>query len=110
MEITEANGELDIEEIIKTAREAATTSSRDWILKQIKGAGSDEKKLERSTRTTGQPTQQEVRYHPLKQGSDREIQAEARKKGSRERRASPRKLQPRGQARRRIHQMVSKSA
>ncbi|KAJ1129035.1 hypothetical protein NDU88_007406 [Pleurodeles waltl] len=36
MEITEANGELDLEEIIK----AATTRSKDWILKQIKGAGS----------------------------------------------------------------------
>ncbi|KAJ1187955.1 hypothetical protein NDU88_004720 [Pleurodeles waltl] len=44
MEIAEANGELDIEEIIKGAREAATTHSKDWILKQIKGAGSDEKK------------------------------------------------------------------
>ncbi|KAJ1150079.1 hypothetical protein NDU88_002877 [Pleurodeles waltl] len=44
MEIAEANGELDLEEIIKAAREAATTRSKDWILKQIKGAGSDEKK------------------------------------------------------------------
>ncbi|KAJ1145928.1 hypothetical protein NDU88_012211 [Pleurodeles waltl] len=44
MEITEANGELDIEEIIKAAREAATTRSKDWILKQIKGAGAEEKK------------------------------------------------------------------
>ncbi|KAJ1119890.1 hypothetical protein NDU88_008074 [Pleurodeles waltl] len=43
MEIAEANGELDLEEIIKAAREAATTCSKDWILKQIKGAGSDEK-------------------------------------------------------------------
>ncbi|KAJ1156004.1 hypothetical protein NDU88_008729 [Pleurodeles waltl] len=40
MEITEANGELDLEEIIKAAREAATTRSKDWILKQIRGAGS----------------------------------------------------------------------
>ncbi|KAJ1100332.1 hypothetical protein NDU88_005418 [Pleurodeles waltl] len=44
MENTEANVELDIEEIIKAAREAATTRSKDWILKQIRGAGSDEKK------------------------------------------------------------------
>ncbi|KAJ1129701.1 hypothetical protein NDU88_008067 [Pleurodeles waltl] len=44
MEIAEANGELDLEEIIKAAREAATTRSKDWILKQIKGAGADEKK------------------------------------------------------------------
>ncbi|KAJ1131542.1 hypothetical protein NDU88_009878 [Pleurodeles waltl] len=43
MEITEANRELDLEEIIKAAREAATTPSKDWILKQIKGAGSGEK-------------------------------------------------------------------
>ncbi|KAJ1084509.1 hypothetical protein NDU88_004656 [Pleurodeles waltl] len=33
--------ELDIEEIIKAAREAATTRSKDWILKQIKGIGTE---------------------------------------------------------------------
>ncbi|KAJ1124732.1 hypothetical protein NDU88_003181 [Pleurodeles waltl] len=56
MENADANVELDIEEIIKAAREAATTHSKDWILKQIKGAGSDEKKTrdERDDiRTTG---------------------------------------------------------
>ncbi|KAJ1146057.1 hypothetical protein NDU88_012339 [Pleurodeles waltl] len=46
MEITEANGGLDLEEIIKAAREAATTRSKDWILKQIRGAGSSEKETE----------------------------------------------------------------
>ncbi|KAJ1116835.1 hypothetical protein NDU88_005040 [Pleurodeles waltl] len=39
MEIMETNGELDLVEIIKAAREAATTRSKDWILKQIRGAG-----------------------------------------------------------------------
>ncbi|KAJ1104656.1 hypothetical protein NDU88_002066 [Pleurodeles waltl] len=33
--------ELDIEENIKAAREAATTRSKDWILKQIKGVGAE---------------------------------------------------------------------
>ncbi|KAJ1150373.1 hypothetical protein NDU88_003167 [Pleurodeles waltl] len=33
--------ELDIEEIIKAAREAATTRSKDWILKQIKGISTE---------------------------------------------------------------------
>ncbi|KAJ1198950.1 hypothetical protein NDU88_002788 [Pleurodeles waltl] len=46
MEITEANGGLDLEEIIKAAREAATTRSKDWILKQIRGAGSSKKETE----------------------------------------------------------------
>ncbi|KAJ1170934.1 hypothetical protein NDU88_002805 [Pleurodeles waltl] len=43
MEIAETNGALDLEEIIKAAREAATTRSTDWILKQIKGAGEEER-------------------------------------------------------------------
>ncbi|KAJ1121048.1 hypothetical protein NDU88_009176 [Pleurodeles waltl] len=42
MEIVETNRELDLEEIIKAAREAATTRSKDWILKQIRGAGAGE--------------------------------------------------------------------
>ncbi|KAJ1156205.1 hypothetical protein NDU88_008929 [Pleurodeles waltl] len=46
MEIAEANGGLDLEEIIKAAREAATTRSKDWILKQIRGAGSSEKETQ----------------------------------------------------------------
>ncbi|KAJ1119988.1 hypothetical protein NDU88_008171 [Pleurodeles waltl] len=45
MEIVETNGELDLEEIIKAAREAATTRSKDWILNQIKGAGASEEEL-----------------------------------------------------------------
>ncbi|KAJ1126389.1 hypothetical protein NDU88_004797 [Pleurodeles waltl] len=36
------NQELDIEEIIKAAREAAVTHSKDWILKQIRGDGASE--------------------------------------------------------------------
>ncbi|KAJ1125460.1 hypothetical protein NDU88_003892 [Pleurodeles waltl] len=36
------NQELDIEEIIKAAREAAATCSKDWILKQIWGDGVSE--------------------------------------------------------------------
>ncbi|KAJ1217596.1 hypothetical protein NDU88_005189 [Pleurodeles waltl] len=39
MENHGANLELDIEEIIKEARKAATTHSKDWILRQIRGAG-----------------------------------------------------------------------
>ncbi|KAJ1170382.1 hypothetical protein NDU88_002259 [Pleurodeles waltl] len=42
MENSGAIMELDIEEIIKAAREAATARSKDWILKQIKGIGTDE--------------------------------------------------------------------
>ncbi|KAJ1143712.1 hypothetical protein NDU88_010017 [Pleurodeles waltl] len=45
MEIVETNGELDLEKIIKAAREAATTRSKDWILNQIKGAGASEEGL-----------------------------------------------------------------
>ncbi|KAJ1152467.1 hypothetical protein NDU88_005242 [Pleurodeles waltl] len=45
MERVETNGELDLEEIIKAPREAATTRSKDWILKQIKGAGTGEEDL-----------------------------------------------------------------
>ncbi|KAJ1129489.1 hypothetical protein NDU88_007857 [Pleurodeles waltl] len=37
-----ASTELDIEEIIKAAREAATTHSKDWILQQIRGSGTTE--------------------------------------------------------------------
>ncbi|KAJ1144094.1 hypothetical protein NDU88_010396 [Pleurodeles waltl] len=33
--------ELDIEEILKAAREVATTRSKDWILKHIKGIGTE---------------------------------------------------------------------
>ncbi|KAJ1209658.1 hypothetical protein NDU88_005031 [Pleurodeles waltl] len=36
------NQEHDIEEIIKAAREAAATHSKDWILKQIRGDGASE--------------------------------------------------------------------
>ncbi|KAJ1103865.1 hypothetical protein NDU88_001286 [Pleurodeles waltl] len=36
------NQELNIEEIIKAAREAAATHSKDWILKQIRGNGASE--------------------------------------------------------------------
>ncbi|KAJ1084577.1 hypothetical protein NDU88_004723 [Pleurodeles waltl] len=41
MENSGAMADLDIEEIIKAAREAATTRSKDWILKQIKGVGTE---------------------------------------------------------------------
>ncbi|KAJ1100099.1 hypothetical protein NDU88_005188 [Pleurodeles waltl] len=41
MENNGAMVELDIEEIIKAAREAATTRSKDWIIKQIKGIGTE---------------------------------------------------------------------
>ncbi|KAJ1115414.1 hypothetical protein NDU88_003638 [Pleurodeles waltl] len=46
MESTEASEGLDLEEIIKAAREAATTGSKDWILKQIRGAGASEKETQ----------------------------------------------------------------
>ncbi|KAJ1091806.1 hypothetical protein NDU88_004921 [Pleurodeles waltl] len=42
MEIHGENQELDIEEIIKAAREAAATHSKDWILKQIRVDGASE--------------------------------------------------------------------
>ncbi|KAJ1161773.1 hypothetical protein NDU88_002254 [Pleurodeles waltl] len=38
--------ELDIEKIIKAAREVATTRSKNWILKQIRGSGTDEGKTQ----------------------------------------------------------------
>ncbi|KAJ1207484.1 hypothetical protein NDU88_002875 [Pleurodeles waltl] len=34
--------ELEIEEIIKAAREVGVTHSKDWILKQIRGDGASE--------------------------------------------------------------------
>ncbi|KAJ1123802.1 hypothetical protein NDU88_002269 [Pleurodeles waltl] len=42
MENHRANLELDIKEIIRAAKEAATTHSKDWILKQIRGLGAVE--------------------------------------------------------------------
>ncbi|KAJ1175689.1 hypothetical protein NDU88_000976 [Pleurodeles waltl] len=39
MENHGASLELDIEEIIRAAREAVTTRSKDWILNQIRGLG-----------------------------------------------------------------------
>ncbi|KAJ1172147.1 hypothetical protein NDU88_003997 [Pleurodeles waltl] len=42
MENHVTNLELDIEEIIKAARVPATTHSKDWILKQIRGLGAVE--------------------------------------------------------------------
>ncbi|KAJ1161221.1 hypothetical protein NDU88_001708 [Pleurodeles waltl] len=42
MENNGENQELDIEEIIKAAREAVATHSKDWILKQVKGNGASE--------------------------------------------------------------------
>ncbi|KAJ1093773.1 hypothetical protein NDU88_006865 [Pleurodeles waltl] len=36
------NQDLDIEKIIKAAREAAAKHSKDWILKQIRGDGASE--------------------------------------------------------------------
>ncbi|KAJ1164250.1 hypothetical protein NDU88_004695 [Pleurodeles waltl] len=45
--------ELDIEEIIKAAREAATTCSKDWIVKQIKGLGADEGRTQEERNNNG---------------------------------------------------------
>ncbi|KAJ1205388.1 hypothetical protein NDU88_000823 [Pleurodeles waltl] len=45
--------ELDIEEIIKAAREAATTRSKDWILKQIKGLGTNKGKTQEERNDNG---------------------------------------------------------
>ncbi|KAJ1140690.1 hypothetical protein NDU88_007038 [Pleurodeles waltl] len=42
MENQGANQDLDVEEIIKSAREAASTRSKDRILKQIRGGGTSE--------------------------------------------------------------------
>ncbi|KAJ1217597.1 hypothetical protein NDU88_005190 [Pleurodeles waltl] len=41
-----ANSELNIEEIIKAAREVATMHSKDWILKQIRGGSMVKGKLQ----------------------------------------------------------------
>ncbi|KAJ1171035.1 hypothetical protein NDU88_002906 [Pleurodeles waltl] len=53
MENSGAIVELDIEEIIKAAREAATTRSKDWNLKQIKGLGADEGKTQEECNING---------------------------------------------------------
>ncbi|KAJ1130327.1 hypothetical protein NDU88_008680 [Pleurodeles waltl] len=64
-----------------------------------------------SAKTSEQPAQhKKAKNHLPKQRSGREIRAEVRKKGTKERRTSTQKLQPRDQARKRRRQMVSKSA
>ncbi|KAJ1107113.1 hypothetical protein NDU88_004509 [Pleurodeles waltl] len=42
MENQGINQDFDLEEIIKAARESASTRSKDWILKQIRGGGTNE--------------------------------------------------------------------
>ncbi|KAJ1097717.1 hypothetical protein NDU88_002834 [Pleurodeles waltl] len=45
MENQDANQDLDLEEIIRAEREAASTLSKDWILKQIRGGGTSERAM-----------------------------------------------------------------
>ncbi|KAJ1205023.1 hypothetical protein NDU88_000458 [Pleurodeles waltl] len=86
MEIAEANGELDIEEIIKAARKVATTRSKDWILKQIKGAGSDKKKTsdERDDSRTTDTTQGSEEPPPEAKKQQRNTSRGAKKGDKRE--------------------------
>ncbi|KAJ1184838.1 hypothetical protein NDU88_001635 [Pleurodeles waltl] len=74
------NQDLDIEEIIKAAREAAATHSKDWILKQIRGDGASEVPTQEGhtgDRPSGAPGIR--RSHRARQRSGRGTQAGGQK-------------------------------
>ncbi|KAJ1141167.1 hypothetical protein NDU88_007502 [Pleurodeles waltl] len=85
MENLGVNLELEIEEIIKAAREVATTHSKDWILKQNRGSGTVEGPTQEerdSDRTSG--TAHDGEYPPSEAKKQQRTQAEVPKKGTRE--------------------------
>ncbi|KAJ1091945.1 hypothetical protein NDU88_005059 [Pleurodeles waltl] len=87
MENLRASPELNIEELIKAAREAATTHSKDWILQQIRGSGTSEGQTQEernsnrtsSTAHNGEdpPSQAKKRQRNVSRGAKKEDKRDA---------------------------------
>ncbi|KAJ1129491.1 hypothetical protein NDU88_007859 [Pleurodeles waltl] len=87
-----ANLELDIEEIIKAAREAAITHSKDRTLKQIRGLGTVEGQTQEehdSDKTSGTAKDDEDPPSEVKKWQ-RKVSRGAKKRGQERCRRSPR--------------------
>ncbi|KAJ1210456.1 hypothetical protein NDU88_005820 [Pleurodeles waltl] len=110
METAEANGELDLEEIIKAAREAATTRSKDWILKQIKGAGSSEKGTQEVHGDSSTTNAAGSEVTPLETKKRQRNTSRGAKKGDRRETGEPTEAATPGPSKKQRHQTVSKLA
>ncbi|KAJ1135825.1 hypothetical protein NDU88_002255 [Pleurodeles waltl] len=100
-----AQVKLDIEEIIRAAREAAKTRSKDWILNQIRGLGVVEGQSQATDQAMPPKT---MTSDPARLKSGSGTRTVERRKGTREVQASSRKQGCPNQAREQRRIMVSK--
>ncbi|KAJ1119642.1 hypothetical protein NDU88_007827 [Pleurodeles waltl] len=97
------NQELDLEEIIKAAREAAVTHSKDWILKQIRGDEASDEPVQEGQTSDRPSSAARDEEEPLSEARARPrngsgTQAEGPNKGTRRMQASYQKQGPKDQA------------